>query len=104
MDIIDLVWNALQNEIAELRVDLNNLAVRYERAEYSENVTASTLAAAPLAADGSVADGVNFITLRWINNGRKPGEGAGAGTGILCFYNASVDQWWTVSGNAQVTT
>lgn len=103
LDIVELAWRALQDEIASLRTDIQNIRVHYERAEYAENVTASALADAPLAADGSVADGVSYATLRWISNGRKPGELAGAGTGILCYYNASADQWWTVSGNVQVT-
>lgn len=101
-DIVELVWQELQRQIDATRTQVQDVAVRYERAEVSENVPASTLAAAPLAADGGLADGVNFVTLRWISNGRKPGEGAGAGTGVLAVYDPAGDQWLNVDGYVAV--
>lgn len=103
-DIVELAWKALQDEIAALRTDIEKIAVQYERAEVSENVPASTLATAPLAADGSVANGVNYATLRWISNGRKPGQGAGAGTGVLAVYDSASNTWLEINGYTAVTT
>lgn len=102
VDISEMIWNALKDEIAALKTGVNDIAVRYEQAESSENVPASTLAAAPLAADGGLANGVSFATLRWISNGRKPGEGALAGTGVLAVYQLSTDTWIEINGYAAV--
>ena len=39
--------------------------------------------------------------LAYALNGRKPGEGAGLGTGVVCFY--STGQWYAVTSGAVVT-
>lgn len=39
----------------------------------------------------------------WATNGRKPGEGAGAGTGVPVFWNPSTSQWFSSLSGAQVT-
>lgn len=39
----------------------------------------------------------------WASTGRKPGEGGGAGTGILVYFNPGTATWLTVSGNVLVT-
>lgn len=104
MDIVELVWQELQKQIDSTRTRIQDVSVRYERAEVAENVPASTLADAPLAVSGGLADGVHFATLRWISNGRKPGEGAGAGTGVLCVYDPVGDQWIEINGYGAVTT
>lgn len=103
-DIVELVWQELQRQIDATRTQVQDVAVRYERAEVSENVPASTLAAAPLAADGGLADGVNFVTLRWMNDARKPTEGAGAGTGVLCVYDSTSDSWLRVGDYTPAVT
>lgn len=38
------------------------------------------------------------------SNGRKAGEGAGVGTGLPVYWNAATSQWYTFSGNIQVTS
>lgn len=104
MDIVDLVWRALQDEISAIKTDIQTLTAQSERAEVAENIPASTLADAPLAADGGLADGVSFATLRWINDGRKPTEGAGAGTGCLAVYDSASDTWLNTFDYSAVTT
>lgn len=104
-DMVDLVY-------AELRAELNTLKsqvvknARTERAEIADSIPAYTLAAAPLATDGGLGDGTagGYITLAWISNGRKSGEGAGAGTGILAYYNTATDSWFGVRSEVAVTT
>ena len=96
---------------SELNTRLNNLEVqtsrnkRVERAEIADSIPAYTLANAPLAADGGLGTGANgdYITLAWISNGRKSGEGAGNGTGILAYYNTGTNSWFGVRSEVAVT-
>lgn len=100
--MIDLVWGELNKQIRDVRGQVTR-AQRVERSEISDSIPAYTLANAPLAADGGLGDGTTYITLAWISNGRKSGEGAGNGTGILAFYNASTDSWFGVRSEVAVT-
>jgi hypothetical protein len=36
--------------------------------------------------------------LAFASNGRKPGEGGGAGTGITVFWNGATSTWFTTLG------
>lgn len=103
MSMIDLVWGELNKQIRDVRGQVTRVQ-RVERAEIADSIPAYELADAPLAADGGLGDGTTYITLAWISNGRKSGEGAGNGTGILAFYNASTDSWFGVRSEVAVTT
>lgn len=100
----ELIYAELKSEINVLQtaVDRNK---RVERAEMADSIPAYTLANAPLAADGGLGDGSNggYITLAWISNGRKSGEGAGNGTGILAYYNSGTNTWFGVRSEVAVT-
>lgn len=91
-DMLEMVWNEVQRQINQnvREIDKNK---RVERAEIADSIPAYTLATAPLAVDGGLGDGVSYITLAWISNGRKSGEGAGLGTGVLAVYQASSNTW-----------
>lgn len=39
----------------------------------------------------------------WASNGRKPAEGAGAGTGVPVFFNSATGQWFSYLSGAVVT-
>ena len=93
MDVAQLMWDALQRQINDITRRVNEIQVRYERAELAGGVDAVTLANAPLAATGGVKAG----SLLFITNARKVGEGGGAGTGTLCYYNTSTDSWYRAS-------
>lgn len=70
------------------------------RAETAGAVTRyATLADAPLAAVGNMTNG----DLAWVNNGRKPSEGPGLGTGVLAIYNAALDRWDRANDYTAVT-
>lgn len=99
LNILEIVWNELQSQIDGLRVDMNNLLAKSERAETAGGMLASALADAPLAADGGVGDG----DMLFITNGRKSGEGVGVGTGIPAYYNADTDTWLRFSDDGAVT-
>lgn len=66
---------------------LNNTLANLTATNTLPNYTFATLPAT--AATGSMA----FVT-----NGRKPGEGGGAGTGITVFFNTPTLSWFTTLG------
>lgn len=41
--------------------------------------------------------------IAYVSNGRKSGEGAGAGTGVPVFWNTSTNQWLCFHDNSVVT-
>lgn len=102
--MVELVWQALQAEIAALKQEQARFRSQAERAETAGGVPASTLASAPLAATGGLSNGTSYADLLWIADGRKSGEGAGAGTGVLAVYSAALDQWLNVDGYGPVLT
>lgn len=104
MDIRQMIWRALREEIATVETSVDELRLATQRSETTGGVVASTLAEAPLAADGGLSDGSAYIDLRWITNGRKPAEGVGAGSGVLAFYDAVADLWKTIHDYQPVTT
>lgn len=40
----------------------------------------------------------------WASNGRKSGEGSGAGTGVPVFWNSSTSSWYSYLSGAPVTS
>ena len=56
-----------------------------------------TLSNAPLATDGLTSYAFGFIS-----NGRKTGEGAGVGTGVLAYYDPDTDSWLNVRDDSAV--
>lgn len=102
-DVASMIWDELQAQINGLKQSVTEGNLRSERSEISDSIPAYTLAAAPLAAQGGLGDGLSYITLAWISNGRKSGEGVGAGTGILAFYNTATDSWFGVRSEVAVT-
>lgn len=53
-----------------------------------------TVATLPTTASGG--------TYAWTSNGRKPGEGAGTGTGVPVFFNSATAQWFSFLSGAAV--
>ena len=91
-EIIELVWSELQTQLNNLTAQVEQNK-RVERAEISDSIPAYTLSAAPDNSDGGLGMGTSYITLAWISNGRKAGEGAGVGTGVLAVFQSSTNQW-----------
>lgn len=61
----------------------------------------------------SVSPSFTFATLpltgvagqfAWASNGRKPGEGAGLGTGVPVFWNPSTATWFSYLSGLVVTS
>lgn len=91
-EMVEFVYNELKNELNALETEVGK-AKRVERAEIADSIPAYTLADAPDNSDGGLGTGTSYVTLAWISNGRKSGEGAAAGTGVLAVFQASSNQW-----------
>lgn len=104
MDILEVMWRQLRSEVATVRKTTQRTSLQSEEAAVAESVPASTLADAPLAVDGGLPDGTSYLTMRWINDGRKSGEGAGSGTGVLAWYDSGGDEWLSVFDQTAVLT
>lgn len=96
--MVEFIYDLLQQQLDSQREDLDRLTVLTERAETAGGVAQSILADAPNAAIGGVGAG----DLLFITNGRKIGEGALAGTGVLAYYNPPTDDWRRVSDDTAV--
>lgn len=101
-ELVELVYRELKGQLNTIQTQVDK-SKRVERAEIADSIPAYILTDAPLAADGGLGDGTSYITLAWISNGRKSGEGAGLGTGILAYYNSSTDSWFGVRSEVAVT-
>ena len=98
-DVLDMVWDYLQTSLNQFRADVKTAVARTERSEVSGAVDSSTLAAAPLLGTGAGVGSVLFIT-----NARKMGEGPGAGTGTLCYYNPASNTWYRAADDTAAVT
>lgn len=99
----DAIFEDVQEQINALSVRVSDITQKSARGETTGGVQAFTYADAPRAAQGGMSDGTSYIDLVWISNGRSAAEGAGLGTGQLCYYKASADDYYTVRLDALVT-
>lgn len=87
-EVLDMVWAKLQAELDSIRSQVALTGTRTERAETACGVGETTYANLPYAVNGAGKGDLFFVT-----NGRKVGEGVGAGTGTLCYYNSTDNTW-----------
>src|SRR5690348_9461580 len=97
--LADMIYEDLTQQVKVVQTKLNTSTAQSERAETSAGHPSGTLAQAPLAATGARAGDQYFIT-----NGRKVGEGAGAGTGVMAYYNPATNSWFTSASDTAVLT
>ena len=95
------MFDRLRQEVKDTRQKQRELASLTERSEYSGAVVAFALAAAPTT---GVGDNLSYTSVAWISDGRKPGEGGGAGTGVLAWFNAVDSTWYSVFDQLAVAT
>lgn len=95
--LAELVFEDLNKQLAAVKADVRLLELRTERAETASGVLELTLAAAPLAVNGAKGGDMLFIS-----DGRKSGEGAGAGTGLIAYYNPATDSWYRPADDTAV--
>lgn len=102
-DIVEFIYSELKSQLNALERGVERTRL-VERAEVADSIPAYTLANAPLAANGGLGNGTSYVTIVWISNGRKSGEGAGLGTGVLAVYQASSNQWLRLTDYTAVVT
>lgn len=101
-DLTEMVWGELKGELNTVKKQVQ-IAQQTERALFSDSVPAYTVANLPTLANAGLGNGSSYVTLAFASNGRKAAEGAGLGTGQLCYYNAVTDQWLRVRDDSVVT-
>lgn len=95
--MLKAMWDSLQADIRGLQSQDEEIIIRGERSETASGVAFYTLATAPLAAQGARAGDMVFIT-----NGRKTGEGAGLGTGLVAYYNPATNSYYRFADDTAV--
>lgn len=95
--LAELTYEELTKQVKAVSQSLNTATAQSERAETSAGHPSGTLAQAPLAANGARAGDQFFVT-----NGRKVGEGAAAGTGVMAYYNTATNSWYTSASDTAV--
>lgn len=99
-DMLESVWRDLKKDIASIQTQINKQAVKTERSEYTDGIPAYAFVTLPTT---GLADGSTYVTLAWVSNGRKTGEGAGLGTGVLAIWQQSTATWKRVGDYTDVT-
>lgn len=98
--ILDMIWDELNKQIRTNGQDIRNLHVSTEQAGYTDGVPAYSFNDLPTQ---GLADGTSYITLAFVSNGRKAGEGAGLGTGVMVYWDNASLQWLKFSDDTAVT-
>jgi hypothetical protein len=94
MTPMQVMFNAIQKDIAAVQLQTQVITQRSERSETAGGAVSYTFANRPRAATGGMSNGTAYVDVAWISNGRKPSEGAGVGTGVLCVYAPlPTDDW-----------
>lgn len=100
-DMIEIVWKELQQQLNTLQEQVQ-VAQQTERALFTDSIPAFTVATLPTAATGGLGNNLSYATLLWASDGRKSGEGAGLGTGVLVVWQNSLGQWLRTTDYTQV--
>ena len=98
-DIVKARFAMLKQDLLRQNELLQEQKRKTERSMIGWSFNNYVLADAPLLADGMTGFAVAFIT-----DGRKEGEGAGLGTGILAYYDFASDTWLKLSTDTAVLT
>lgn len=89
----DDIFNAILARLDYLEQLIKNVEIQ-PRSEYTGGFARLTVADLPLAGQAGQC--------YWVTDGRKSGEGAGAGTGVIGFWNVATNEWLRVEDNAVV--
>jgi len=90
--VIEWVWREMNRRIETLRGEVATNLARSERSEVAGGADGIAFADLPVLADG--ATNGDFY---WCTNCRKTGEGVGAGTGVLVYYDETTTAWRRIS-------
>lgn len=92
----------LKESVSENTDDIERVEILSENAMTTWTFREYTLAEAPLDSDPDTT--MNGFAMAIISDGRKPGEGAGSGTGVVAMYDPTQDDWLRSSDYTSVVT
>jgi len=90
----ELMWQKLKSEIRALKANVTLVNTARERAEVAGGVQNLLLANLPTT-NNTGGD------LYWVIDGRKIGESAGHGTGVIAYWNPATSHWLRITDDAQ---
>ena len=99
--LVEMVWNELRQELNTIKQEVQ-INSQVERALFTDSIPAYTVANLPTAANGGLGNNTSYSTILWASDGRKSGEGAGTGTGVMVVWQASLGQWLRLTDYTQV--
>lgn len=99
-DILEMVYEDLLKQIESGKKATAKLLTSTEQSQYGDGIPAATKANLPTT---GLANGTTYATVWFCSNGRKSGEGVGAGTGVPVYYNNATGKWLTFSTDTEVT-
>jgi len=94
-DLYEKIWLDLNKQISDLRQTVNTVSVRGNISQTTGGLIPITFAKLPLT--NNTGGDLYFVT-----DGRKSGEGVGAGTGTVVFWNSVTSQWLRITDNTAV--
>lgn len=97
-DFVEAAFDTITKKEAGNTNSIDDLVAQTERTGATFALREYTFDSAPRAGNGMNAHAVAFIS-----DGRKPGESAGNGTGVIAMYDVDSDQWLRTSDYTQVT-
>lgn len=99
-ELVELIWKELKKEIRGNQQAITQISNSSEQSQYVDGIPAYTFANLPT---NGLANGTSYVTMAFVSNGRKAAEGAGLGTGQLCYWNAPTSQWLRVRDDSVIT-
>lgn len=102
--VANAIWDDLQRQINALDVRIRETTQKTARSETGGGFQSFAYADRPLFATGGMqSDNTEYVDVIFVYDGRKSGEGGGAGTGVPCFYDPVVNDYRRFEDNAIVS-
>lgn len=101
-----------QSELARLRAEVAELRERLSFAEsepqHAEDIGPFTSLSTETLLQSALANlpttGLRNGALAWVSDGRKTGEGASAGTGVLAYFDEASGNWLRFGDDSAAAT
>lgn len=81
-DLIDIVHKQIQDQYRQVLADFEQLKLDSETAGFAQELRQTTFSEA-----NTEKTSITGVALLWISDGRKDGEGAGLGTGVVAVLD-----------------
>lgn len=98
-DIITRIYKDLKKRVDDLEVVVRNLRKQSEASTYTKGLQSYAYADLPTSGLG---DNASYITLVFVPDGRKSGESAGNGTGVIAYWDTTASDWLNVADYSSV--